>query len=220
MNLLKAIIFDFDGVIAESVAVKIDAFRRIFEAKCPEHIEQILTYHKVNGGISRYVKFQYIYDHFLKEPLSESESARLGELFSKYALEGVIAAPLVAGTKDFLFKYSDRFLLFVASGTPEDEMRIISAQRGLDRYFKGVYGSPRSKAELVRMILEEHKLKKEEVMFVGDSVNDLDGAKEAGVRFIGRVGRGEQNPFIHLNVQTVIRSIDQLETLLLEEGLV
>jgi phosphoglycolate phosphatase-like HAD superfamily hydrolase len=220
MNFLKAIIFDFDGVIAESVAVKVEAFRRMFEAKCPEHLEQILAYHKINGGISRYVKFQYIYDQFLKEPLSEAESQRLGGLFSQYVLEGVIAAPFVAGAKEFLFKYSERFSMFIVSGTPEDEMRLISAQRGLDRYFKGVYGSPRTKAELIRMILDEHKLEKEKVLFVGDSVNDYDGAKEAGIRFIGRVGRGEQNPFVHFNVQTIIRNLEQLETVLLEEGLV
>jgi|CXWL01.1.fsa_nt_gi HAD superfamily hydrolase (TIGR01549 family) len=218
--MLKAIVFDFDGVIAESVAVKIEAFRQLFEAKCPQHLDEILTYHKANGGISRYVKFQYIYEHFLKEPLSDAESARLCELFSQYVLDGVIDAPFVTGAQEFLNAYSERFLLFIASGTPEDEMRFIAGKRKLDRFLKGVYGSPRSKAQLIQMILTEHKLTKEELLFVGDSVNDYDGAREAGVRFIGRINSREENPFGNAYVEETIRNIEGLETLLLREGLV
>ena len=125
-----AIIFDFDGVIAESVEVKIEAFRRLF-ASYPEHLPKILEYHRINGGISRFVKFRYIYEHFLKKPLTEEESNRLGELFSRYALEEVIRAPLVAGVESFLQEYHTQLMLFIVSGTPEDEMRMIVDKRAL-----------------------------------------------------------------------------------------
>src|SRR3989338_7182699 len=123
--MLKAIIFDFDGVIAESVEVKIDAFRRIFE-DYPQHLDQILAYHTANGGISRYVKFDYIYKEILNKPLNQDQSRQLGDRFTQYALEEVVRAPLVAGAKEFLEKYHQTIKLFIVSGTPQDEMLLIA----------------------------------------------------------------------------------------------
>jgi phosphoglycolate phosphatase-like HAD superfamily hydrolase len=214
--MLKAIIFDFDGVIVESVAVKTDAFRRLF-AQYPEHHDEILTYHKINGGISRYVKFQYIYDKILKQPLSEAQSKQLGERFTQYALEEVLAAPFVDGAEAFLKKYHDRLKLFIVSGTPQDEMCLITHKRELDQYFKGVYGSPRSKRELSQLILKDHLLAAQDVIFVGDSINDYDGAVGAGVTFVGRLHPIEPNPFRNANVKKIINNISDLERLLIQE---
>ncbi|MBL8012454.1 MAG: HAD family hydrolase [Candidatus Omnitrophica bacterium] len=218
--MIKAIIFDFDGVIAESVEVKTHAFRRLFEARYPEHLGEILSYHKINGGISRYAKFQYIYDHLLKRPLSESESAQLGDLFSQYVLEGVIHSAFVTGAAEFLEKYYKKLYLFIVSGTPEEEMRLIVNRRNLSRFFKNVYGSPRSKGSLVRMILNDHRIKQEEMVFIGDSINDYEGAQQAGVRFIGRIHPHEQNPFAGVDSRNIVKDIREFERVLLSEGLI
>jgi len=216
--MLKAIIFDFDGVIAESVEVKIEAFRRLF-AEFPEHLPEIIEYHKTNGGISRYVKFRYIYEKILKKPLSEAESQRLGGLFSQYALEEVIAAPFVAGAEEFLTRYHQKLLLFVVSGTPEEEMRLILEKRHMVSFFKGVYGSPRSKAALITTILKDNQLLQEEAVFIGDSINDYDGAMAAGIRFIGRLHPKEGNPFPRVPLSHIINNINELEAGLRKNGL-
>ena len=59
-NVLSAVIFDFDGVIVESLDVKADAFRSLF-ADHPEHVDQIVRLHRENLGVSRYEKFRTIY---------------------------------------------------------------------------------------------------------------------------------------------------------------
>ena len=56
--MIKAIFFDFDGVILESVSIKGDVFQKLF-ADYPEHLAEILNYHLENGGVSRYDKFEY-----------------------------------------------------------------------------------------------------------------------------------------------------------------
>jgi len=58
--MVKAIIFDFDGVILESVGVKKEAFRRLFQYY-PEKVDEIVNYHMQQGGLSRYRKFQHIF---------------------------------------------------------------------------------------------------------------------------------------------------------------
>ncbi len=62
--MIKAIIFDFDGVICESVEAKKIAFQKVF-ADYPEHLDAITEHHMANGGISRFVKFEYIYKNIL-----------------------------------------------------------------------------------------------------------------------------------------------------------
>ena len=51
--MISIIILDFDGVILESVSVKTEAFRTLFSF-APEYVEEIVQFHKDNGGMSRF----------------------------------------------------------------------------------------------------------------------------------------------------------------------
>ena len=62
MNMnLKAIFFDFDGVLVESVDIKTRAFSKLFEREGEDVVKKVIDYHIDNGGVSRYEKFRYIY---------------------------------------------------------------------------------------------------------------------------------------------------------------
>ena len=76
----KSIIFDFDGVILESVHVKARAFRSLFVAY-PEQQDRIVQLHLQHGGWSRYEKFRRIYADFLHLPLSDEKMVRLDSAF-------------------------------------------------------------------------------------------------------------------------------------------
>lgn len=193
---IKAIIFDFDGVILESVDVKTKAFASLFK-DYPEHVEQIVKLHKKHGGMSRFEKFEIIYRDMLKQPISEEKKQQLGQQFSRYVYQGVLNSPFVKGVEDFLEKHYQRLPFFVASGTPEPEMRSIVKDLKLDKYFRGVYGSPAKKSEIILSILKEFNFKKEEVIFVGDSIDDEEGAEGAGVKFI--LQTKENNAYENLN---------------------
>ena len=95
--MIRAIVFDFDGVLVESVEVKTRAFARLFAGETPEAVERIVTYHRQHGGISRFEKFETIYRDLLKRPLSEEIFHALCEQFSRLVVEEVVAAPWVEG---------------------------------------------------------------------------------------------------------------------------
>jgi len=192
--MLKLIILDFDGVIVESADIKTKAFRKLFN-DYPEHVDAIVEYHKKNAGVSRYEKFEHIYKNILRQPLDKEKMAELGRRFSALVVDEIKACPLVPGALEFLKKYSKIVKLFIASSTPEEELRSLVKARDLQGYFRGIYGAPSKKSGIAFRVMKEEGAKGKEVLFVGDSAADLAEATKAGARFIGRVANLADCPF-------------------------
>jgi phosphoglycolate phosphatase-like HAD superfamily hydrolase len=95
----------------------------------------------------------------------------------------------VPGIIDFLDGYHQRLPLYVASGTPHEELNQIFTDRSLNRFFKGVYGSPPAKTELLSSIVNAAGLEPSNVLMVGDSSTDMEAAENAGTLFYGRGDR-------------------------------
>ena len=195
--MIHSIIFDFDGVILESVSVKTNAFRQLFSFS-PEHVDEIVQYHLDNGGMSRFDKFHHIYRNLLKENLSEEQFEQLSRKFSTLVENAVAEAPYVDGTLELLKKESKNYLLFIVSATPQGELIRIVKSRNITHYFRGIFGTPIKKIDHIRRIIADNNLEPSEVIFVGDAVNDYEAARSAGVRFIARVMPGERDRFQNL----------------------
>ncbi|HVX92313.1 MAG TPA: HAD family hydrolase [Xanthobacteraceae bacterium] len=190
-----ALIFDFDGVILDSVGIKTQAMRRLFAAERPDHLADILDLHRRLGGISRYRKFDLIHSDILRRPLTPEASADLGRRFEALVAEGVLTCREIPGARMVLESHAGRIPLFVASGTPEEELRRITAVRGLDRYFVEIHGSPRGKPDILADVLRRHALDAARCVFVGDAGTDFEAARSCGVPFLGVVAPGLENPF-------------------------
>jgi len=190
----KAIAFDFDGVVLESAAVKSEALAALF-AGHPGHVAEIVALHERHAGISRFVKFDLIFRDILKKPLDPGRREELGRKFSALVLEKVLATPFVAGAREFIEANHRATPLYVVSGTPQGELKTIVARRGLARHFRGIFGSPREKPEILRAILAERGLEPAALAFVGDGLSDHEAAAETSVAFVGRVAEGRASPF-------------------------
>jgi HAD superfamily hydrolase (TIGR01549 family) len=206
---LRAIVLDFDGVVLESNQIKAEAFRQLF-SDYPEHGDSIVKLHLAHGGMSRFEKFRIIYRDFLKRPLPEDEMERLNQAFGRLVDEQLMVCPFVHGTEEFLKGMGGKYPLYIASGTPQEELRGQMKRRGISRYFKDVYGSPRKKAQILRDLMAEGGLAAEEMLFIGDAIDDYHGAAEAGVPFIGRVPQGKKSPFPKEGVLLTVQDLADL----------
>ena len=70
MQKIKNIFFDFDGVIAESVSAKTEAFREMYSQYGEGISNQVVDYHVNHGCISRFEKFKYWEKKFFNKDIS------------------------------------------------------------------------------------------------------------------------------------------------------
>ncbi len=198
MNLhgLDAIIFDFDGVLVESVDIKTQAFAALYADHGEKVVAQVEEYHLRHGGVSRFEKFRYFQTEILGgTPLDDREVSDLAGLFSKLVVDRVVSAPMVAGAQEFLDRCRDRVPLFIVSGTPTSELDEILKRRKLRQYFEGIRGSPGTKAEHISELLVEHEIDASRCVMIGDAISDHEGAISNSVSFLGRVTENDKNLF-------------------------
>lgn len=199
----QAIIFDFDGVVVESGKIKTQAFAELYRSHGETIVEKVVQFHTQNGGMSRYRKFRHFQQYFLNQPpLTETEEKQLDIRFSELVVEAVIAADPVPGAIELIRQQSGKIPLFVASGTPETELKVIVERRGLNPYFTEVRGAPALKKTIIAEILSAYSLRPETVLMIGDAMADLEGAQANNTAFLGRVHPDDANPF-PANIQTV-----------------
>jgi phosphoglycolate phosphatase-like HAD superfamily hydrolase len=180
------VVFDCDGVILESTDVKTRAFRRIGAEFGEDVADRLALYHSLHGGVSRYEKFAWLYREVFGREINAEEKSGLNEKFVNAALEEVATCPLTPGIQDVLDRLYGRLPLYVASGTPQEELRGIMERRGLARCFDDIRGYPPSKEALLRSIVEQSGADPARCVMVGDAYTDLEAARQVGTLFYGR----------------------------------
>ena len=215
-KMIKAIIFDFDGVLVESTHVKTKAFRKLF-SRWPDKADEGVAFHLKNMGISRYIKFRYFYENIISERYSEEIGLELGSEFSDIVLDEIKIAPFVKGAVTFLDNFHSKYSFYIASGTPDEELCGIASYKGIKKYFDGIFGSSLTKAEIINNILGTESLKNNMVIFVGDAASDKEAAEGMGVHFVLRVT--EENRDLRSSCRYEISDLTELEGRIKEIGL-
>lgn len=183
MDRIKAVIFDFDGVILNSANIKTEAFLELFQ-KYPEHQRAIKEYHIENQGITRYKKFEWIYKELLHKSYNEEIKAKLGSDFSTLVFEKIMDAEAIPGAIEFLESLRNNTPAYIASGTPDEELDKIINSRNLSKFFKTAYGSNISKEEAIDRVAEQEFVEYSELLFIGDATTDYLAALSRDVPFV------------------------------------
>jgi phosphoglycolate phosphatase-like HAD superfamily hydrolase len=183
-----AVIFDCDGVILDSNNMKISAMERALSATgYPEtHISCAISYFKNNFGKNRFHHVNYFVGDLLGAALPESVDAGSlkAEIISAYA-EAVeqeyMEVSETDGVRHLLASWFARSDLYIASGSEQEQLQRVMKARNLDGFFIDILGSPTSKVDNVRKIIDKGYKK---VLFIGDAVADMQAAFDNGIDFV------------------------------------
>ena len=181
---LKVIALDFDGTLVESNNIKDRAFESIF-CEWPEHTETMMRWHLTHDSIERGEKFRYFVEEVLALPGQNDLIEKLSSRFGQLTKEAIIECPYVKGAHEFLEYIRNRVSVYLVSATPQLDLDQIIKARGLGGYFKDVYGAPTKKDETLKNIILLEKVSVDEILFIGDSPEDQQSAKNIGINFIG-----------------------------------
>ena len=182
----KVLLWDFDGVIMDSNPVRTYGFEEVLKGYPAEQLNELITYHKQNGGLPRYDKFRYFFEKIRDEQVSDAEIARLSARFSEIMLNKLMdRSLLIPDSVNFIKANYKKFIMHIVSGSDQTELRKVCDYLDLTQYFVSIVGSPVLKPVLTKQILKTYNYNKYEVAFIGDSVNDYAAAVENGIDFYG-----------------------------------
>jgi phosphoglycolate phosphatase-like HAD superfamily hydrolase len=182
-NKYRTLIFDCDGVLLDSNQVKTDAFFDTGHCYGEEAAMRLVEYHRKNGGVSRYRKFEY----FLREIVGVvADEAALQELLNNFAqevLKGLMTCP-VSTALPSLLQLDPEIHRLVVSGGDQNELRKVFCKRSIDTIFDGgIFGSPDDKETILKRELESGNIR-QPALFFGDSRYDHEVASNFGIDFI------------------------------------
>jgi len=191
----RLVFWDFDGVIKDSVAVKTEAFARLFSRFGSDVADRVKDHHLANGGMSRFEKMP-VYLTWAGQPVTEASIGDYCQQFSREVLQCVVDAPWVPGVEQYLSvnRHQQEFVLVTA--TPQGEIEEILQALDLQTCFSAIHGTPTRKVDAIRQTLSSSQgLRASECLMVGDAMADLEASRENDVPFLLRRHVDNQHVF-------------------------
>lgn len=180
----ESIVFDFDGVLVDSHEVRLSAFREAVKGMPEGVIDDLIEFHLANGGLSRYVKFNYI---VTKYNIDEALIPLWLDVYSEYCQKNL---------RDRRLLIPETFELITSLLQSNKDVFIVSASdqlelRGLIRYYgipileDRVLGSPERKQNNIERIIMKYSFDRSKMILIGDSINDFQASNDCNIKFLG-----------------------------------
>lgn len=215
--MLKAVIFDMDGVILNSEPEHYKVEHLFFEDL---GIDKKMIYYEDYVGLSSRKMWTEIRDKFhlnwSVDDLVAESTRRIMAHFEKIEIKAM------EGLEDFLdFLKNENMLMAVASSSPKCLIDLIIGRLGIGHYFEVLVsgdevnrGKPH--ADIYYRTAELLGVSRKTCIVIEDSANGVQAALRAGMRCIGffNIGSGNQNLSM---CETVVRSYDGLGLKLLKD---
>lgn len=182
----KTILWDFDGVILNSNTIRTKGFVEIFKEFPKKKILELVKYHEKNGGLSRYHKIEYFFDEILKKKSTKDEIFFYAKKYKLFMLNNLVNKDyLIMDTLNYIKEIESTFSMHIVSASDENELKLICKKLELDSFFISINGSPVTKKENIKRLIKQNKLINEEVLLIGDSINDYEAALDNKIDFVG-----------------------------------
>lgn len=184
--MIKNILWDFDGVILDSMPIRDYGFREIFKLYPTNLVDELIVYHRNNGGLSRFNKIQHFYNDILNMKISESKVQEYADRFSNIMREQLTNPQyLIEESVKFIKLSYKHYNFHIVSGSEHSELNFLCNKLSIKNYFRSIDGSPTHKNLLIKNLMEEEGYENKETILIGDSMNDFEAAKKNEIKFYG-----------------------------------
>lgn len=181
----ELILFDLDGTLVDSASDLYRAMNMSLNVlQLPEVTEeQVRTWVGKGTSLFCYSTLQYLTGQF--DPAQHQQL--LDTFLEIYNAEPCVDTQPFNGVVDFLdWGLSNNKQMICVTNKPEQPARMIVESLGLSKYFVDVIGGDRfeERKPHPRQLLfcvDEYQLTKDQVLMLGDSSNDVEAARRAGV---------------------------------------
>jgi len=185
--MLKAIIFDMDGVIAETEIKKFAHIKKLAEAKGNKRLDEKKHLRKFIGMPSKEFLLGFFGKSISKKEIEDIVNKRRRE-YSKFPEKYINE---MKGIRMLSSKLAKKYILAIASGAQKETVMKTISHLGILGYFKIIVTGSEIKKnkpnpEIYLRALKKMNLKSDECLAVEDSETGIAAAKGAGIRVIGK----------------------------------
>ena len=177
----KAVIFDFDGTIADTMPFLTDLAVKLIGENYGMSKEEARSKYRETTGMDFASQMEWIFPNHPK-------NRKVTAAFEASKLESILDQPLFPEVIPTLkFFKNGSIKRFICSSTKPEIISEYVKKYKIDNLIDGCQGHRRGfgKDKQIEHILKQHNLEPGKAIFVGDSLRDSDFAKDRKVRFIG-----------------------------------
>lgn len=214
--MLKAVIFDLDGTLGDTIALCVESFRRCAHehtGRAPSAQEVLARFGVSDRGVLAALLGMSPEDPQLPVP-------RLAQIYEE--LHAQYAPAPFPGVVDMLHRLRDKGLrLALITGKEAFTAQPTLTRFGMQGVFDELlYGTPthNCKAESIAGLMQRWQLSADEVVYVGDAPSDIEQSHRAGIRIISAAwatsAKAESSACEALNPEYRLYDISDLEPLL------
>ncbi len=169
----KFILFDFDGVIADSFKIAFETA----QVRCPA-ITEVDYRKKFEGNINEVRPLETFHNGDCNHDL---------DWFNLYIPRMKSECRLFAGMKEIILTLEREYRLIIISSTLTFPIEEFLSLNDMREHFDWVLGNDvhKSKVEKIRMVFEKYKVDAKDCLFITDTLGDMEEATKMDVPSIG-----------------------------------
>lgn len=180
-NKVKAIIFDFDGTIANTMPFLTELAVRLMTETYDISKNEAKKKYLETTGLAFANQIELIFPN-------HPNNHEVATTFESRKLEGIFAHSIFSEVIPTLKYFKNKGIkTFICSSTKQEIITKYARLNKIDDLVDGLFGykSDFRKGAQIDFVLQHYKLQPNEVLFVGDSLKDYDFANDKKVGFIG-----------------------------------
>lgn len=167
----KLLLFDFDGVLANTRALSYELNRRLYRDLTEAEFQRLFR-----GNI--FSEVEKLKDRLINDPAFDDAG---------FYRAGLCALEFDTSLRAVLHMLNTDYLMGIVSSTWSEGIRAYLEMHGMEKYFAFMYGfeSGLRKTDKIKKVLREYDSKPDKAVFITDTLGDITEAAHCGVAAIG-----------------------------------